>query len=72
MNSYIKKHFGTIQKCADELGVSTRTVSNWIHRNPKGILKHGIEITAKKDTTWMQLQGEVEFCLEALEREKQS
>lgn len=59
MKSYIKKHFGTIRSCASELGVTTQTVQNWIRRNPRGILKHAPEIIAQKDTTYLQLQGEV-------------
>ena len=59
MKSYIRTHFGTIVKCADELGVTTQTVQNWIQRNPRGILKHAPEIIATKDTTYIQLEGEV-------------
>lgn len=59
MKSYIHKHFGTIVQCADELGVTTQTVQNWIQRNPRGILKHAPEIIAQKDTTYLQLEGEV-------------
>lgn len=59
MKSYIHKHFGTITACASELGVTTQTVQNWIQRNPRGILKHAPEIIAKKDTTYIQLEGEV-------------
>lgn len=59
MKSYIQKHFKTITACAAELGVTTQTVQNWIQRNPRGILKHAPEIIAKKDTTYLQLEGEV-------------
>ena len=59
MKSFIKKHFGTLKACSDELGVSVVTVQNWINKNPRGILKHSPEIIAEKDTTFIQLAGEV-------------
>lgn len=61
MKDYIATHFGTQKDCARELGVTPATVQNWIKKNPRGILKHGPEIVAKKNTTWLQLQGEVMY-----------
>jgi hypothetical protein len=59
MRDYIIKHFGSITACAKELDVTTVTVRNWMKTNPRGILKHAPEIVASKDTTYLQLQGEV-------------
>ena len=61
MRDFIKKHWGTNKKCAEELGVTPHTVTNWIQRNPRGILKHAAEIVATKNTTYLQLNGEVEW-----------
>ena len=61
MRDFIKKHYGTNKKCAEELGVTPATVTNWIRRNPRGILKHAAEIVATKNTTYLQLNGEVEW-----------
>jgi len=61
MRDFIKKHWGTNKKCAEELGVDPNTVTNWIKRNPRGILKHAPEIVATKNITHLQLHGEVEW-----------
>jgi len=61
MKSFIKKHFGSQKGCAEELGVTAQTVQNWITKNPRGILRHAPEIIRTKDTTWVQLEGEVLF-----------
>lgn len=59
MREYITKHFGTITGCASELGVTRQAVQNWIRRSPRGILKHAPEIVAMKNTTHLELEGEV-------------
>lgn len=59
MKGYLIKHFGSLAQCAEELGVTPVTVRNWVRKNPRGILKHAPEIIATKDTTYLQLQGEV-------------
>jgi len=61
MKDYIKKHFGSQKQCAEELGVTEQTVTNWMKRNPRGILKHAKEIVETKNTTYLQLHGEVEY-----------
>ena len=61
MKGYIKKHFGTQKNCAEELGVTPQTVYNWVNINPRGILRYAPEILRTKDTTWLQLEGEVLF-----------
>lgn len=33
-------HFGSIEKCAEDLDVSRNTVSRWIHENPENIMRH--------------------------------
>lgn len=40
LKAYIIKHFEGLDDCAERLGVSRRTVENYIYSNPTGILKH--------------------------------
>lgn len=61
MRDFIKKHYGTQKQCAEELGVTEQTVGNWLRRNPRGILKHAKQIVEQKNTTYLQLHGEVEY-----------
>lgn len=70
MKSYLKTLYGSQKACAEELGVTTATVQNWIKKNPRGILRHAPEIIRYKNTTFTQLMGEVmfrEYELEELE-----
>lgn len=68
MKGYLIKHFGSLAKCAEELGVTPVTVRNWVRKNPRGILKHAPEIIATKDTTYLQLQGEVMVRQEEIDK----
>jgi predicted transcriptional regulator len=67
MRDFIKKHYGSQKQCAAELGVTEQTVGNWVKRNPRGILKHSKEIVKNKNTTYLQLHGEVEYREHELE-----
>jgi predicted transcriptional regulator len=67
MRDFIKKHYGSQKQCAAELGVTEQTVGNWVKRNPRGILKHAKKIVNNKNTTYLQLHGEVEFREHELE-----
>lgn len=61
MKEYIKELYGTQKACADELGVTTATIQNWINKNPRGMLLHCPEIVKAKNTTLTQLVSEVLF-----------
>jgi len=61
MRDFIKKHYGTQKEFAAQLGVTEQTVGNWLRYNPRGILKHAKQIVEEKNTTYLQLHGEVEF-----------
>lgn len=67
VKDYIRKHFGSQKQCAQELGVSEKTVGNWMKHNPSGILKHARQIVETKNTTYLQLHGEVEYREHELE-----
>ena len=59
MKDFIKKHYGSNVKLADDLGISNQTVTNWIKSNPRGMLKYLPEIVSKVDTTERQIVWEV-------------
>tara|TARA_R110002111_G_scaffold17689_2_gene44060 strand:+ start:2918 stop:3127 length:210 start_codon:yes stop_codon:yes gene_type:complete len=59
MKEFIKKHYGSNVKLADDLGISNQTVTNWIKSNPRGMLKYLPEIVSKVDTTERQIVWEV-------------
>ncbi|QDP52718.1 MAG: hypothetical protein Unbinned5858contig1004_3 [Prokaryotic dsDNA virus sp.] len=67
MRDFIKKHYGSQKQCAAELGVTEQTVGNWMKRNPRGFLKYAKEIVNTKNTTYLLLNGEVEFREHELE-----
>ncbi len=59
MKKYICKHYGSLDKCAEELNVGRSTVYRWVQSNPRGILLHAPEILRDKDTTSLELVSEV-------------
>lgn len=59
MKDFIKKHYGSNIKMANDLGISNQTVTNWIKSNPRGMLKYLPEIVSKVDTTERQIVWEV-------------
>ena len=61
LKHYIRKHYGTQKQCAHELGVTSNTVSNWLHKNPSGMLKHMRKIVQDKNTTPTELMSEVYY-----------
>ena len=69
LKHFIRKHYGTQKQCAQELGVTSNTVSNWLHKNPSGMLKHMRKIVQDKDTTPTELMSEVYYHEGTLKRE---
>ena len=59
MKDFIKKHYGSNIKLADDLGISNQTVTNWLKSNPRGMLKYLPEIVTYADTTERQVVWEV-------------
>ncbi len=59
MKEYICKHYGSLDKCAEELNVGRSTVYRWVQSNPRGILLHAPEILRDKNTTSLELVSEV-------------
>ena len=66
IQKYIRRVYGTQQKCADALGVDVRTVYNWININSMPMLKHADKIVETADTTKLELVGEILFRDEEL------
>ena len=67
-SKFIRKQFGSVDECSEELGVTSQTVYNWINKKPRGMLKFAPEIVHKKDVTWTQLSGEVLFHEDVLKK----
>lgn len=59
MKEYICKHYGSLDKCAEDLNVGRSTVYRWVQSNPRGILLHAPEIIRDKNTTSLELVSEV-------------
>lgn len=68
LKDFIRKHFGSNANCAEQLGVTSMTVNNWINKNPRGMLKYAPEIVSIKNITWTQLSGEVLFQEDELKK----
>jgi len=47
LKNFIKKHYHSNYKLAEELGVTPQTVGSWVTKNPRGALKYIPEITTK-------------------------
>ncbi len=66
IQEYIRRVYGTQQKCADALGVDRKTVYRWINDNPTPMLKYADKIVSTADTTKLELIGEVLYRDEEL------
>ena len=68
LGQFITKLWGSEIACADELGISPRTIRNWKTQTPRGMLKHAPEIVAKHNITWTQLAGEIVYQEETIKK----
>ena len=66
LGAFLRKHYGTLENCADQLGVDRRTVYRWCSHNPSGLLKHMPTMVNQCNTTPTQIMGEVMFQEEIL------
>ena len=66
IQEYIRRVYGTQQKCADALGVDRKTVYRWINDNATPMLKYADKIVDTADTTKLELIGEVLYRDEEL------
>lgn len=66
LRQFIKQHYKTVDKCADDLGVTRRTVENYCFRNPSGILKHSGQIIQLEGVEPLQLFDAVAASMEQI------
>jgi hypothetical protein len=64
--TFLRKHYGTLDNCADQLRVDRRTVYRWCSDNPTGLLKYMPLMVEQCNTTPTQIMGEVMFQEEIL------
>jgi len=70
MNSlecFLTKHYGSVTMAAGHLKVSPQTISNWLKRNPRGLLKHMPTMVQQCNVTETQIMGEVLYHEEYLQ-----
>jgi hypothetical protein len=64
LKQFIKSHWKNYNDCANELGVSYRTIVNYVHNNPTGILKHTAVVTQKENVEPLTLFDAVACTME--------
>jgi hypothetical protein len=70
MNSlecFLTKHYGSVTMAAGHLKVSPQTITNWLKRNPRGLLKHMPTMVQQCNVTETQIMGEVLYHEEYLQ-----
>lgn len=70
MNSlecFLTKHYGSVTMAAGNLKVSPQTITNWLRRNPRGLLKHMPTMVQQCNVTETQIMGEVLYHEEYLQ-----
>ena len=70
MNSlecFLTKHYGSVTMAAGNLKVSPQTITNWLKRNPRGLLKHMPTMVQQCNVTETQILGEVLYHEEYLQ-----
>jgi hypothetical protein len=70
MNSlecFLTKHYGSVTMAAGNLKVSPQTITNWVRRNPRGLLKHMPTMVQQCNVTETQIMGEVLYHEEYLQ-----
>jgi len=70
MNSlerFLPKHYGSVTMAAGNLKVSPQTITNWLKRNPRGLLKHMPTMVQQCNVTETQIMGEVLYHEEYLQ-----
>ena len=55
LREFIRQQWESDQHAADDLGVSLRTIKNWMALNPTGILKHSTQIVAMQKVEPLEL-----------------
>ena len=66
LKEFIKTHWVNYDQCAFDLGVSHRTIVNWVHNNPTGILKHTAAVVQKENVEPLTLFDAVAISIEQM------
>jgi hypothetical protein len=67
MEAFLNKHYGSLTMAAGNLKVSPQTITNWLKRNPRGLLKHMPTMVQQCNVTETQIMGEVLYHEEYLQ-----
>jgi len=67
MEAFLNKHYGSLTMAAGKLKVSPQTITNWLKRNPRGLLKHMPTMVQQCNVTETQIMGEVLYHEEYLQ-----
>ena len=66
VREFIRQQWASDQHAADDLGVSLRTIKNWMAVNPTGILKHSGHIIQMDGVEPLQLFDAVATSMEQI------
>jgi hypothetical protein len=67
LECFLTKHYGSVTMAAGHLKVSPQTITNWLKRNPRGLLKHMPTMVQQCNVTETQIMGEVLYHEEYLQ-----
>jgi hypothetical protein len=67
MEAFLIKNYGSLTMAAGNLKVSPQTITNWLKRNPRGLLKHMPTMVQQCNVTETQIMGEVLYHEEYLQ-----
>jgi hypothetical protein len=67
LECFLTKHYGSVTMAAGNLKVSPQTITNWLKRNPRGLLKHMPTMVQQCNVTETQIMGEVLYHEEYLQ-----
>jgi hypothetical protein len=67
LECFLSKHYGSVTMAAGHLKVSPQTITNWLKRNPRGLLKHMPTMVQQCNVTETQIMGEVLYHEEYLQ-----
>jgi len=66
LKEFIQTHWANYDQCAFDLGVSHRTIVNYVHTNPTGILKHTAAVVQKDNVEPLTLFDAVAISIEQM------
>ena len=70
LKEFIQTHWANYDQCAFDLGVSHRTIVNYVHTNPTGILKHTAAVVQKDNVEPLTLFDAVAISLDQMNQNR--